>query len=80
MHDANAECDEQQELAEAQFQEEMQKNLATHKKDEIVYTRHLFAFKKAFLDFIDCSPNSLELSNPIQDVEEVECNGIVKEK
>jgi hypothetical protein len=54
--------------------------LAAHRRDEITYTRHISAIKKAFLDFIYRNPNSLEPSNPIQDMEEVECNGAVKEK
>ncbi len=80
MDDANAKHEEQRELAKAQFQEEIQKNLAAHRRDEITYTRHISAIKKAFLDFIYRNPNSLEPSNPIQDMEEVECNGAVKEK
>jgi hypothetical protein len=53
--------------------------LVAHRRDEITYTIHLFAFKKAFPDFIYCNPNSSKLSNPMQDVEEDECNETIKE-
>ncbi len=43
------------EMVKVQFQEKMLKILATHKRDEATYRRHLFAFKKAFLDFISRS-------------------------
>ncbi len=50
--------------------------LATHKRDEATYIIHLFAFKKAFLDFISCNPNNIKPSSPIQEVKEANYNGI----
>jgi hypothetical protein len=58
----------------------MHKNLVVHRRDEVAYRKHLFAFKKAFLVFIYHSPNSSKLSNPIQEVEEVKCSGTIEEK
>lgn len=51
-----------------------------HRRDEDTYKQHLSAFKKTFPDFIYQSPNSLEPSSSIQEVEEVDRNGIIKEK
>ncbi len=58
----------------------MQKNLAAHKKDEETYKRHLSSFKKTFPTFIYRSPNNSKPFNPIEEVEDVECNGTTKEK
>jgi hypothetical protein len=58
----------------------MHKNLVAHIKDEATYKIHLFAFKKAFLDFIIHSPYNSKLSSPVQEVEEAECSGAIKEK
>lgn len=52
MDDVNVEPDEWWKLAKVKFQEEMQKNLVAHKRDEVAYITHLFAFKKTFLNFI----------------------------
>ncbi len=77
MDDVNVDPDEWWGLAKTQFQEEMQKNLVAHKRDEAAYNRRLFTFKKAFLNFIYHSSKS---SSPIEEVEEVDCNGAIKEK
>jgi hypothetical protein len=53
------------EMVKVQFQEKMQKHLATHKRDEATYRRHLSAFKKAFSDFISRNPNNIKPSSPI---------------
>jgi hypothetical protein len=66
MDDANAEPDEWWELTKVQFQEEMQKMVA-HRRDEVAYRRHLFAFKKEFLNFIYHSPNSTGLFSPLHE-------------
>jgi hypothetical protein len=52
--------------------------LATHKRDEVAYRRHLFAFKKTFPDFIYYSLDITWPSNLVQEVEEVKYNGVVK--
>jgi hypothetical protein len=46
----------------------MYKNLVAHEKDEDMYRRHLFAFKKAFPNFIY---NSLDNSEPLNLTKEV---------
>ncbi len=46
MEDSNATFDEWRELAEVQFKEKMYKNLATCRKDENRYKRHLSAIKE----------------------------------
>jgi hypothetical protein len=58
MENSNVKPDEWWELVKVQFKEEIYKNLATHKKDEDRYKRHLFAFKKAFPNFKYNSPYS----------------------
>jgi len=58
----------------------MHKNLVAHRRDEVAYRRHLFAFKKTFLDFIYHSLDSSKLSSLVQEVEEVECSGVIEEK
>ncbi len=51
-----------------------------HTKRMEKYKKHLSTFKKAFPTFIYHSPNNLEPFNPIQEVEDVACNGTTKEK
>jgi hypothetical protein len=80
MEDFNVELNEWWELAKTWFKEEMQKNLTTHRKDEEAYRRQLSAFKKAFPIFIYCNPNNSKPSSPIQELEDVECIGVIKEK
>jgi hypothetical protein len=58
----------------------MYKNLDEHKKDENMYKRHLFTFKKAFPKFMYDSPNSLELSSLVWEAEEVVCSGVAHEQ
>jgi hypothetical protein len=53
------------EMVKIQFQKEMLKILAKHKRYEATYRRQLSAFKKAFLDFISCNPNNIRPSSPI---------------
>jgi hypothetical protein len=57
----------------------MKKNSIAHRRDETTYRRHLFAFKKIFLNFIYQSPYSTKLSNPIRKVDEVKFSGAVKD-
>jgi hypothetical protein len=45
-----------------------------------LFTKDIFAFKKTFLDFIYHNRNNSKLFSPIQEVEEIECSGAVKEK
>ncbi len=78
MDDFNAKPDEWWELAKLQFQKEMQKFFATHRRDEVVYRRHLFAFQKAFQDFIYRNPDSTRLLSPLHE-EEVEYNQTIKD-
>ncbi len=61
MDDSNVELNEWWELAK--FKEEMQRNLIAHIKDEDAYRRHLYAFKKTFLDDIYHNPNNSEPSS-----------------
>ncbi len=63
MEDSNVEPNKWWELAKTQFREELQKNLVAHRRNEEGYRRYLLAFKKAFLDFIYKSSNSLEPSS-----------------
>lgn len=58
----------------------MQKNLVAHRKDEETYKRHLSTFNEAFPTFIYHTPDSSEPFHPIQEVEDVECNGTTKDK
>jgi hypothetical protein len=64
MEDYNVVLHAWWELVEVQFKEQMYKNLTTRKKDEDRYKRHLFAFKKAFPNFMYINPNSLEPASP----------------
>jgi hypothetical protein len=48
MEDSNTKFNEWWEVAKVQFKEEMYKNLATHKKDEDMYRRHLSTLKRFF--------------------------------
>jgi hypothetical protein len=57
----------------------MHKKLATHKRDEVAYRRHLFTFKKTFPNFIYHILNNIRSSNLIQEEEEVEYNGVSKD-
>jgi hypothetical protein len=57
----------------------MHKNLATHKRDEVAYKRHLSTFKKAFPNFIYRSLNNIGLSSLEKKEDEVEYNGAVKD-
>jgi hypothetical protein len=52
MDDATMKPNDWWQLARVQFQKEMKKNSVAHRRDEATYRRHLFAFKKVFLDFI----------------------------
>ncbi len=54
--------------------------MATHRKDEDGYKRHMYAFKKAFLDFMYKSLNSLEPSSPTYEVKKVGCSGVAHEE
>ncbi len=54
--------------------------MVAHRKDEATYIIHLFAFKKAFLDFVIHSPDNSKLSSLVHEVEEAECSGAIKEK
>jgi hypothetical protein len=58
----------------------MKKKLIANRKDEEAYKRHLFVFNKFFLAFICHSLDSSEPSNLVQEVEEVECSGVTKDK
>ncbi len=77
MDDTNVELNECWELTKAQFQEEMQKNLVAHKREEVAYRRHLSTCRKTFPYFIYRSLDSLELSSLVEEVEEVEYSGVV---
>jgi hypothetical protein len=79
MEYSNAKLDEWW-LVEVQFKEEMYKNLVAHKKDEFKYKRHLFAFKKAFPNFMYKNSNNLELSNPVHEAKEAKCSGAAHEQ
>jgi hypothetical protein len=79
MNDANVEFDEWWELVEFQFHKKMHKIFATHKRDEVAYRRHLFAFKKAFPNFIYRNLNNIGPSSLVQQEEEVEYNGAIKD-
>jgi len=48
MEDSNTKLDEWWEVTKRQFKEKMYKNLATHRKDEDMYRRHLSTLKKIF--------------------------------
>jgi hypothetical protein len=63
-----------------QFKKEMQKNLATHMRDEEGYKRHLSTFKKTFLDFMYRSPNNSKPFSPTKEEGEVKYNGSTQEK
>jgi hypothetical protein len=56
------------------------KKFGYDRRDEVVYRRHLFSFKKAFRDFIYHNPSSSKLSSAIPKVEKAKCTGVVKEK
>ncbi len=79
MDNANSKPNEWWELVEAQFQEEMQKNLVAHKKDEATYRRHIIAFKKAILDFIYQSLDSIGLFSPLHEEEETKYSEVIKD-
>jgi hypothetical protein len=53
--------------------------LVAHKKDEVAYRIHLIAFKKAILDFIYQSLDSIGLFNPLHEEEEVEYSEAIKD-
>jgi len=53
--------------------------LAAHRRDKATYRRHLSTFKKAFPNFIYCSSDSTKPFSPVLAMEEVECNGIIKD-
>jgi len=55
------------------------KTLVAHRRDKATYRRHLSTFKKAFPNFIYCSSDSTKPFNPVFVVEEVECNGTIKD-
>ncbi len=52
--------------------------MVAHKRDEVAYRRHLFAFKKAFPNFICYSLDSTWPSSTLQEVEEVKYCGVVE--
>jgi hypothetical protein len=56
------------------------KNFSCNRRDEVVYRRHLFAFKKAFPNFIYCYLDNSKPFSVIPKVEETKCTTIVKEK
>ncbi len=56
------------------------KKFGCDRRDEVVYRRHLFAFKKAFPDFIYHNPKSSKLFSVIPQVEKVKCIATFKEK
>jgi hypothetical protein len=67
-------------MAKMQFKEKMIKNLATHKKDEDRYRRHLSMFKNALSNFMYKDPYSLEPFNQVHEAkEEAQCSGIAQE-
>jgi hypothetical protein len=76
MGDYNVELHEWWELVEVQFKEQMYKNLTTHKKDEDRYTTHLFAFKKAFPNFMYINPDSLKPASPADESNKAKYSGI----
>ncbi len=58
------------------IQRKMFKKLVTHGKDEDMYKRHLFVFKKAFPNFIyNNFLDSLELLSPSKEVDGAEYSG-----
>jgi hypothetical protein len=57
----------------------MYKNLDEDKKDENMYKRHLFTFKKAFPNFMYNNLNSLKLSSFVWEAKEPECGGVAHE-
>jgi hypothetical protein len=63
-----------------QFKKEMQKNLATHMRDEEGYKRHLSTFKKTFLDFMYRCLNNSKPFRPAKEVGEVKYSGTTQEK
>jgi hypothetical protein len=58
----------------------MQKNLTTHMRYEEGYKKHLFTFKKAFLDFMYRSPNNSKPFSPSKEVGEVKYSGVTQKK
>jgi hypothetical protein len=50
-----------------------------HKKDEATYKKHLFAFKKTFLNFIYHNLDISKPSSPIQKLKEAEWSGRIKD-
>ncbi len=81
MEDSNVESYEWWEMAKMQFKEKMIKNLATWMKDEDRYRRHLSVFMKAFSNFMQKDPGSLEPFNQVHEAkEEAQCNGIAQEQ
>jgi hypothetical protein len=53
--------------------------LPAQKRDEEAY-RTFICLQETFPNFIYYSPNILNPSKPIHEVEEAKCNGITKEK
>ncbi len=76
MEASNVELYEWWELVEMQFKEEIYKNLIAHKKDEDRYRRHLFAFKKAFPNFMYINPNSSKLASPLDEINKAKYSGV----
>lgn len=76
MEDSSVELNEWWELAEVQFKEKMIKNLIAHKKDKDIYKQRLFAFTKAFPNFLYHSFDSLEPFSLVNETNKVKGNGI----
>jgi hypothetical protein len=76
MEDSSVELNEWWELAKVQFKEKMVKNLIPHKKDKDMYKQRLFAFMKAFPNFLYNSFDSLESFGLVNEVNKVKDNGV----
>jgi hypothetical protein len=56
------------------------KKIGCNRRDEVVYRRHVFAFKKAFSDFIYRNLDNSKSFSVIPKVEEIKCTTTIKEK
>jgi len=63
MKESKAKSEEWWEVIEEYFAKELEKNMAQHRTNEKILRYKLEIYQKNFLDFICCSPTSIEASN-----------------
>jgi len=69
MKDFNAKFEEWWEVVKEYFTKELENNIAQHKVDEKILRYKLEAYQNNFLDSICCSPISIKVTGPNEEIE-----------